>query len=248
MQLLPVQGAAGQRGESRPTLNLLVSRSGISASAAWGFVAGLAVALLSVLLLDGLSITPAATVFLLQPSTSRESARSGHFNADAVADGTHPSSGARLSLSLPGSLPDGFAALLSGSDARERAVAVAPFLFPQLYACHREAALALARADSLPETLPGDPVSQSLEDRYLYTKLFRALGPSIVGRTYIEIGALDGRTYSNTLALEREFDWRGLLIEGHPANSVLLRGRGGGGERSDRHGGEIRSNAAIFTK
>ena len=37
-------------------------------------------------------------------------------------------------------------------------------------------------------------------------------------RTFVEIGALDGRMYSNTFMFERHFEFGGLLIEGHPVN------------------------------
>ena len=49
-------------------------------------------------------------------------------------------------------------------------------------------------------------------------------------RTYLEIGALDGMKYSNTLVLERDANWGGLLIEGLPANAknlILNRGKSG---------------------
>ena len=44
--------------------------------------------------------------------------------------------------------------------------------------------------------------------------------------TFVEIGANDGRTSSNTLALERCFGWHGLLIEGNTANFKLLQRSG----------------------
>ena len=39
--------------------------------------------------------------------------------------------------------------------------------------------------------------------------------------TYLELGALDGKLYSNTLLLEQR-SWSGLLIEGVPANAEKL--------------------------
>jgi hypothetical protein len=33
---------------------------------------------------------------------------------------------------------------------------------------------------------------------------------------FVECGALDGEFYSNTLVLERDFGWRGLLVESDP--------------------------------
>ena len=41
-------------------------------------------------------------------------------------------------------------------------------------------------------------------------------------RNYVEIGALDGVRFSNTLMLERELNFGGLLIEGHPVSSSCL--------------------------
>jgi FkbM family methyltransferase len=49
-------------------------------------------------------------------------------------------------------------------------------------------------------------------------------------RSYVEIGALDGFRFSNTLMLERELNFGGLLIEGHPMSaSCLERSRGPSG-------------------
>ena len=117
-------------------------------------------------------------------------------------------------------------------DAVERTIALAPFVHPQLYACNDPASVKLA-ADA-PTELP-EPASQSREDRFLYQQVFKALGPDIVGRTFLEIGALDGLVVSNTLAFERAFDWRGILVEGHPHNSRALRSNA-----------PKRKNAAIF--
>jgi hypothetical protein len=39
---------------------------------------------------------------------------------------------------------------------------------------------------------------------------------------YIECGGLDGEDYSNTLDLERKYNWSGVLIEGSPANFDIL--------------------------
>jgi len=40
--------------------------------------------------------------------------------------------------------------------------------------------------------------------------------------TFVELGALDGVTFSNTLMLEACWGWRGLLVEADPANYGLL--------------------------
>ena len=48
--------------------------------------------------------------------------------------------------------------------------------------------------------------------------------PSSPG-TFVELGALDGVTGSNTILLERCFGWNGLLIEANPGNyDRLIRG------------------------
>lgn len=86
---------------------------------------------------------------------------------------------------------------------------VAPFVFPQLYKC----------IDSNPK-LFNDSKSQAQEDLWLMDQIF---GHEILGGYFIEIGAFDGVTLSNTWLFEKKFDWRGLLIEGHPANQQLLR-------------------------
>ena len=43
-----------------------------------------------------------------------------------------------------------------------------------------------------------------------------ALPMGLKGGYYVEAGAFDGLTHSNTLTLERYFGWTGLLIEPHP--------------------------------
>lgn len=39
----------------------------------------------------------------------------------------------------------------------------------------------------------------------------------------MECGALDGETRSNTLYMERELGWTGLLVEGDPSNVELIK-------------------------
>ena len=64
-------------------------------------------------------------------------------------------------------------------------------------------------------------------------KLFRSVFCDIKCETqqsYVEIGALDGVKYSNTLMYERSFGWGGLLIEGNPASARgLVQNRGKSG-------------------
>ena len=43
------------------------------------------------------------------------------------------------------------------------------------------------------------------------------------GGFFVECGALDGETRSNTLVFEKEYGWRGVLVEGDPKNFELVR-------------------------
>jgi FkbM family methyltransferase len=54
--------------------------------------------------------------------------------------------------------------------------------------------------------------SQCQEDKYLNQHFFKNKRNGI----YIELGALDGKLYSNTKFFQDELDWRGILIEPHP--------------------------------
>jgi FkbM family methyltransferase len=54
--------------------------------------------------------------------------------------------------------------------------------------------------------------SQSGEDQYLNEHIFKNKKNGV----YIELGALDGVTYSNTKFFEDSLDWTGILIEPHP--------------------------------
>lgn len=52
--------------------------------------------------------------------------------------------------------------------------------------------------------------SQDGQDRFLYEKYFKKMDkPGI----FVEVGAYDGKTYSNTLLLEEYLGWHGLCIE-----------------------------------
>jgi FkbM family methyltransferase len=111
---------------------------------------------------------------------------------------------------------------------RQTAYTMAPFVYPHLYQCIKTA----AEVPQAPEWR-----SQSHEDQWLWNGFFSKLPQeeSWAG-TFIEIGAIDGNTYSNTWFFEKNRDWRGLLIEAHPVNSVGLRANQA-----------QRPNAAIFT-
>ena len=62
--------------------------------------------------------------------------------------------------------------------------------------------------------------SQQHEDERLLPllRLLTGGGPG----TFVEIGALNGVLYSNTIALETCLHWTGLLIEGNPRNAQML--------------------------
>jgi len=66
--------------------------------------------------------------------------------------------------------------------------------------------------------------SQFGEDLMLLSSLVEATGGAT--GSFVEIGALDGVTFSNTIALERCLGWRGLLIEGNPINYRQLASSG----------------------
>lgn len=79
--------------------------------------------------------------------------------------------------------------------------------------------------------------SQSREDIFLWEQLYSHYPPERqYGGAFIEIGALNGVSLSNSWHFEKRWDWRGLLIEGHPSNSAAL-----------RVNQPSRANAAIFT-
>lgn len=105
----------------------------------------------------------------------------------------------------------------------ERGLVLHPaFIFPQLYRC------AIDHPPSHEEHQ-----SQSREDVWLFENFF-SKNNSLSKGTFIEIGALDGQTFSNTWYFEKKWDWRGVLIEGLPSNQANLRAT-------------KRSNVALFT-
>ena len=61
--------------------------------------------------------------------------------------------------------------------------------------------------------------SQSGEENDMIKHFFRGQENGV----YVEIGALDGMKYTNTLKLHQCFNWSGILIEGQPSNAVLLK-------------------------
>lgn len=63
--------------------------------------------------------------------------------------------------------------------------------------------------------------SQVGQDRFVYTKFFEQLGDNYQG-TFVEIGAHDGITHSNSLFFEKELGWRGVCIEPRASAFNLL--------------------------
>ena len=61
-------------------------------------------------------------------------------------------------------------------------------------------------------------VGQSREDRAVLNRYYCQKRNG----TYVEVGALDGLRYSNTLFLEKALGWSGVLIEGQPDSAQLL--------------------------
>ncbi|OXA50069.1 protein Star [Folsomia candida] len=76
-----------------------------------------------------------------------------------------------------------------------------------------------------PPSVPAQPynLTSNVEDTSMgQTKMvLRALNHARNG-FFVEAGALDGELRSNTLMLERQFGWNGLLVEGDPKNYALL--------------------------
>ena len=71
--------------------------------------------------------------------------------------------------------------------------------------------------------------SQAGEDEMLYTQLF--CHACTEQQIYVEIGALNGVSYSNTLMFEKSLNWGGLLIEGNPVSArALVQARGKSGK------------------
>ena len=60
--------------------------------------------------------------------------------------------------------------------------------------------------------------SQYGQDRYIANAM-----PN--GKYFIEIGGYDGEKFSNTLLLEKEYGWNGLLVEANPYTFEILKGR-----------------------
>ena len=70
---------------------------------------------------------------------------------------------------------------------------------------------------------PSNPkfYSQSNEDKAMYEQFYK--NPLKCGGVFVEIGALDGRRYSNSLFFETSLDWKCLLVEANPENARHLK-------------------------
>jgi FkbM family methyltransferase len=60
--------------------------------------------------------------------------------------------------------------------------------------------------------------SQSGKDKYLLEQFFQ----NVCNGWYIEMGALDGQMFSNSLYFNEALDWKGLLVEANPINYASL--------------------------
>ena len=105
---------------------------------------------------------------------------------------------------------------------------MAPLLFPQLYTECGRVVLPPVPADA---TMVKYSKSQHGEDKVLHERFFKDYASPGV---FLEIGALDGVTYSNTFSFEHALGWRGILVEAQPHNGAELRKAN-------------RSRAAVFT-
>ena len=65
------------------------------------------------------------------------------------------------------------------------------------------------------------------EDEHVFRRCFGGDEAPLRNGTYVEMGALNGVTFSNTLFFERELGWRGLLVEPSEYFVDLEQSRGG---------------------
>ena len=63
----------------------------------------------------------------------------------------------------------------------------------------------------------------SMGQGQLIEKLFDGVKKEGHGLFFVECGALDGETRSNTLALEKRLGWSGVLVEADPSNVRMLK-------------------------
>jgi len=81
----------------------------------------------------------------------------------------------------------------------------------------------MTTATPCPKPIPEDDklefLSQSEEDKRLQQFFF---GGGLCGGTYIEMGALDGRKFSNSFVFNQGYNWKGVLIEANPVTYKRL--------------------------
>jgi FkbM family methyltransferase len=66
--------------------------------------------------------------------------------------------------------------------------------------------------------------SQLKEDKFLLTEYFWTMERGVLSNgIFLEVGALDGITYSNTAFFDKFLNWMGVLIEGCPTSSLALK-------------------------
>jgi FkbM family methyltransferase len=96
---------------------------------------------------------------------------------------------------------------------------MAPIVFPQIYpSCGRIQHPPLPQSPT--EAFANASKSQDKEDMALFDMFFKDnLEPGV----FLEIGALNGITYSNTYSYEHALGWRGILVEANPQNAAGLR-------------------------
>ena len=85
---------------------------------------------------------------------------------------------------------------------------------------------------------------QGVEDKHVFTQYFsqRCSPPYCRNGVYVEMGAHDGLSVSNTAFFDRELNWSGLLVEPSIAFRTLERERGG--KRNPRN---VLLNEAVCT-
>ena len=67
-----------------------------------------------------------------------------------------------------------------------------------------------------------DSIQDSLMSQQGEDKLLLRLFNGLCQGSYMELGALDGKTFSNTFVFHREFQWRGVLVELTPEQYAKL--------------------------
>jgi len=88
-----------------------------------------------------------------------------------------------------------------------------------LWAQSTESLAGLGAMHDIESTLtPAHCHSQVKEDIRMWNNYFYKQG----GGSFLEMGALDGTTWSNTLALQKDAGWKGVLIEGEPSSFKRL--------------------------